>query len=224
MEIENLIKRSNALYDEAYEKGNDRITRVKGGELYRQYYRFSEIVHFLDGIDSEPFSILDIGCGSGELLHYLNYRGFSGHYTGVDINESLLSEAKKDFPSEKFKNVDFFQSNILSDKTLSTYDYVVLSGVFNIDIGQDDKFHQSIISKMFSLSRRKVVFNAASIHVNHKHPAMYHVNPAALIDWIARELTRKFELRHHFLPFNFTVCLHHENGWTSIQQRRDARG
>lgn len=223
MKIDDLIKRSNVLYDEAYAKGDDRITRVKGGELYRQYYRFSEIVNFLDGITSEPFSILDIGCGNGELLHYLNYRGFSGQYTGVDINESLLVEAKEQFPSSQFQNVSLLNSNILSDETIMLHDYVVLSGVFNIDISQDDNFHKSIIKRMFSLSRRKVVFNAASSHVNYQHPAMYHIDPSKLIDWVAREVTKKFELRHHFLPYNYTVCLHHENDWMSIQQQRDAR-
>lgn len=45
------------------------------------------------------------------------------------------------------------------------------------------------------------------------------MNPS---DFDSINLSRKFELRHHFLPFNYTVCFHHENEWIYIRQQRHA--
>ncbi|MBV9573100.1 MAG: class I SAM-dependent methyltransferase [Acidobacteriales bacterium] len=40
-------------------------------------------------------SVLDLGCGSGNLLAALRNRGWQGHYTGVDISDSVIERTKK---------------------------------------------------------------------------------------------------------------------------------
>lgn len=222
MDHKKLLNESNRLYDEAFAGGTDRFSRVKGSELYRQYYRFSELVHFMPGIETERFSVLDVGCGNGELFHYLNFRGFTGRYDGVDINENLLVDGRAQFPAEIFPEVQFRNVDILS-QDVEQADFVVLSGVFNIAVGQDDGFHEAMLVKMFAAARRAVVFNAVSSHVNFRNPQMYYIDPAKLIDFIARNLSKKFELRHHFLPHNYTVCIHRNSDWAGITERRNAR-
>ena len=222
MDHSKFLTESNRLYDEAFDGGNDRFSRVKGSELYRQYYRFSELVHFMPGIETEKFSVLDVGCGNGELFHYLNFRGFSGRYDGVDINDKLLEDGRAQFSAETFPDVSFRNVDILS-QPVEQADYVVLSGVFNIVVGQDDRFHEAMLTKMFEAARRAVVFNAVSTHVNFRNPQMFYIDPAQLIDFIARTLSKKFELRHHFLPHNYTVCIHRDVNWAGITERRNAR-
>jgi tRNA (uracil-5-)-methyltransferase TRM9 len=40
-------------------------------------------------------TILDLGCGNGELVHQLVEAGFSGSYTGLDFSEKMLAEAQQ---------------------------------------------------------------------------------------------------------------------------------
>ena len=46
-----------------------------------QYFRFQELTKYLN-LDDSSKSLIDIGCGNGELYKYLNFQGFRGHYVG----------------------------------------------------------------------------------------------------------------------------------------------
>ena len=52
---------------------------------------------------AKPLHVLDIGCGDGNLLKYLNLVSPNRIYTGCDISAPALDAAKKFFP----KNADF---------------------------------------------------------------------------------------------------------------------
>jgi tRNA (uracil-5-)-methyltransferase TRM9 len=57
-------------------------------------------------------SILDLGCGNGELAQTLSRRGHHGSYLGLDFSLPLLNEAEREvfaFP------VQFMQSDLVSD-------------------------------------------------------------------------------------------------------------
>src|SRR5438552_3411165 len=47
----------------------------------------------------ENSSILDYGCGKGDLYAYLRQHGFRGSYTGFDINDALLTLARRKHPA-----------------------------------------------------------------------------------------------------------------------------
>lgn len=51
-------------------------------------------------------SILDVGCGGGFLLRYLNQSDYSGSYLGVDCSNVSLEEARKRFPCRDFRKAD----------------------------------------------------------------------------------------------------------------------
>jgi tRNA (uracil-5-)-methyltransferase TRM9 len=44
-------------------------------------------------------SILDLGCGNGELARALARRGHQGHYAGLDFSPQLLAEARRRVPA-----------------------------------------------------------------------------------------------------------------------------
>ncbi|MDA1329856.1 MAG: class I SAM-dependent methyltransferase [Chloroflexi bacterium] len=52
------------------------------------------VLSILEGIPGEE-SVLDLGCGNGELAAELARRGHTGEYVGVDFSEGLLEEARK---------------------------------------------------------------------------------------------------------------------------------
>ena len=42
--------------------------------------------------------LLDLGCGNGQLAHYLAEKGFLGEYLGIDASQELLAEARQTSP------------------------------------------------------------------------------------------------------------------------------
>ncbi len=204
-----LTKRSNEIYDAAQGKAS-RGSRVLLDDANKQYYRFVEIHKFIETNDA---SILDVGCGNGELLNFLNMSGYTGKYTGIDVHPNLLAEARETYPNGRF-----LELNIL-DEAPATADYVVMSGLFNANFGQDWRFVERFICRMFQCSARATIFNAISTHVNSRHEAMFYVDPSDVIRFVLKELTTKVRMSHGFVPFNYTICLYKGPEWKSIQEQ-----
>jgi len=55
------------------------------------------VLQVIDGLAGSE-SILDLGCGNGELARQLACLGYAGRYTGIDLTEGLLTLAKQDLP------------------------------------------------------------------------------------------------------------------------------
>lgn len=65
-------------------------------------------------------TILDLGCGNGELARTLARRGHRGAYLGLDFSLSLLKDAEsvpEGFPA-KFREADLTQISVISDQLL----------------------------------------------------------------------------------------------------------
>ena len=73
-------------------------------------------------------SCIDIGCATGDLLHYLSFRFPKLKLSGFDVSQKMLELARKRLPS-----VEFIQGDI-SVPTLSPtskFDFSIMSGVLN---------------------------------------------------------------------------------------------
>lgn len=106
----------------------DAITAARLVEINREFYTrfgapFSATRHriqpgvrrVLDSLAGDE-SILDLGCGNGELARELASRGHRGPYLGVDFSAPLLKEAEFDGAgfSARFMQVDLIQLSTLS--------------------------------------------------------------------------------------------------------------
>jgi SAM-dependent methyltransferase len=204
-----LLQQSNALYDKVALTEQTPQSRACWTDIYRQYHRFAEI---LKSINDTNGSLLDLGCGNGELLRFLNFMGFTGRYTGVDINLHLLDEARRRYPDHTFLEADIFKDEV------APHDFVVMSGLFNLNFGQDWQFIKDFIERMYTLCNHCVIFNAISTHVNFKDESMFYINPADLADHILRNISSRMELRHGFVPYNFTITIHKGPSWHSLKE------
>jgi len=200
MEPADIIARSNAAYDQARAIGATPHERVLWGDPARQYFRFDELLRLAGAIDAANLEVLDVGCGNGELLQYLDGKGFRGKYRGIDIHAGQIAEARSRFPAGDFHVGDIF-SNI------AAADIVMMSGVFNVDCGQDMDFIERFVGRCVTLARERFVFNAITSYVSRRDRGTFYLAPEAAIG-IAAKLSPRFELRHGFLPFNYTLCIH----------------
>jgi len=179
---------------------------------HTQYFRFYELIKLLD-LNGSRKSLLDVGCGNGELYKFLNLLGYRGNYVGYDINEILLSQAKSRFKNIEFKNVD-----IMSNEIPQQFNYVVLSGLFNVNVGQSSEWVKAFLKKMYALSNEVMVFNMISTHVTYRDERMFYMDPAEILSFCIDNLSKRTTLMHHNLPYNYTVAVYKDETWSSVNE------
>ncbi len=204
-----LIINSNKIYNNVHTKATPNA-RVLWDDPQKQAFRFHEIYSF---VGSQTDSILDLGCGNGEFLPYVNTLGHIGSYCGIDVNEELVFEAKNRFPK-----YDFHLLNILEESHTFHADNVVISGLFNVNFGQDLPFIKKMVKKAYEMADKKLIFNAISTHVNFTQESMFYIDPSEILNFCIQELSPTVTLKHGYLSHNYTVCVDKHYQWQSTNQ------
>lgn len=110
----------------------------------------------LSAADLEGKSLLDVGCGTGNLLEYILSKKINVRYTGVDILEKMVEMAKrKNLPGD-FLHADIFKQKLFDKES---FDVVYTSGIFNLNLGNNREFLRNAVGLFLDLSRHTVVFN-----------------------------------------------------------------
>src|SRR5579883_1575997 len=114
--------------------------------LRAQKMRFENFVvhHDLNGA-----SILDVGCGVGDLWHHLQLRSLQCQYLGVDISSEMIRVASEKFPSARFE-----AANILNWTPEPRFDYVVSFAIHNVRVEQCRELLESITLRQFQLCKK----------------------------------------------------------------------
>lgn len=154
-----------------------------------------------DVADLTGASILDEGCGFGDLYPYLTTRFPGITYTGVDINSAAIAVAKERYPEVSFEACDFSQ---YEGKRV---DYVLSSGALTFRIEDYDLIYRSHIRKMFDLCTKGVAFNVLDLHGIAETDEYLGYDPNELSAF-CRTLTPNVQLRHDYSPEDFTVYLY----------------
>ena len=65
----------------------------------RNKYYWDEITEYCDYFINENSSVLEVGCGTGELINRVK----GNRKLGVDYSAAMIKEAKNNFPNSDFK-------------------------------------------------------------------------------------------------------------------------
>jgi SAM-dependent methyltransferase len=155
-------------------------------------------------IDINGKRILDVGCGTGNLLEYLSsrYQGFK--YTGVDILEQMVAAAKSKNLTGDFFSIDIFKNNPFAQRT---FDIVLCSGIFNLNLGNNREFLLQAIKTFDFLASEVIAFNLLSDKSNDKEDTYFYFKS----DDVERLLAEYFDGRMNihiiegYLQNDFTV-------------------
>jgi len=164
---------------------------------------YSQIVRFeaLAGIaDLNRHSILDAGCGYGDLLPFLNQRFTGISYTGIEQIPELLDEAVRrnvNHPSGQFIAGNF------AVMALPQADYVFASGSLNYR-SADAEFIYKIIEKLYKACRFGLAFNLLCRITDVGLLVAY--NPADIIDY-CKSLCEDAELVNGYADEDFSVYM-----------------
>jgi SAM-dependent methyltransferase len=154
--------------------------------------------------DLSGCSILDVGCGLGDLARFLNERcAFDPppRYTGIDISTEMVRHARNRDPT-----LDIRQANIV-DGDLGSFDVVVASGIFGFLPPDRFDLMEQVVRAMYQRSRQAVAFNSLSSWAPRRYADELHADPLRTIEF-CRTLTSKIILRHDYHTRDFSVYMY----------------
>lgn len=147
-------------------------------------------------------SVLDMGCGFGDLYEFLgkNFQGFS--YYGIDIHQKMIEAARTKHPTVKFDVMDF------GNYTGAKFDYIVSSGALSFKVPDYKKLYFDHIQKMFEYSNTGVAFNMLNGKY-HKDDETFTAYTIPEVYEFCSTLTERIIIRQDYLVQDFTVYLYH---------------
>ncbi len=140
-------------------------------------------------------SIVDAGCGFGELYLYMQENGIEvRRYTGLEIMEPMVEAARERVDCE------IRLCDVLTD-SLPRADYYVCSGAMNI-LTRDET--ERFIRRCLAASNRGFVFNLLE---GEDESMVYNYYRPSEIEALAHDLGVGFTMKRGYLPKDFTVYL-----------------
>lgn len=158
------------------------------------------------GLDPTSFSVLDIGCGRGDLYGYLKelWPDHLFAYTGIDMNPIMC-----DLGREKY-GLDLTNGSFDTAKLIE-HDWVVAGGFFTqrrCETEDEDLKKMFIdIEKMYNLANRVVSFNLLSPINNKIHDGFFYVHPGLVMDLLI-EKYKFVTVRHNYSNDVYTVSIY----------------
>jgi len=178
--------------------GNQGTAALGWRDLLSQTIRFKALstIANLNG-----HSILDAGCGHGDLCSYLLqlYTGFT--YCGVEQIPELLSQASKRYQNQP--DVSFIHGDFMND-VLPQADYVIASGSLNY-YNADPEFIFKAIFKLYTHCTLGLGFNLLSHVIPNGLIVAYDVNK---IMNYCRSLCNNVQLKNDYSDEDFTIFMY----------------
>ncbi|MGA9141537.1 MAG: class I SAM-dependent methyltransferase [Methanocella sp.] len=154
--------------------------------------------------DLEGSSVLDVGCGFGDLYEYLCRNGISVDYTGVDMNPDFVEIARERHPDARFIVADFEEAKIDG-----RFDWAFESGVFNYKVSDHQAFVGNMVRKMFKAVRKGIAIDFLNNRGSFFSAGLYHPDPADLYHFCSK-LSKRVVLRCDYKPTEFCVYLYRD--------------
>jgi len=152
--------------------------------------------------DMNNRSVLDAGCGHGDLFAFLSKQYRLGHYTGIDHSEIFVNTAIKKYgghPQVSFQLADF------DTDELPEADYVLLSGSLNYR-NSDPGFIYKMIAKLFAACKIAMGFNLLN-DVYDPIGILVAYNMEAINEY-CRTLTSNTILHKDYTQGDFTIWMY----------------
>ncbi|AYO22712.1 class I SAM-dependent methyltransferase [Vibrio owensii] len=132
--------------------GDDKARTLGWQDTFSQITRFEALCRDLE-LDGK--SVLDIGCGYGDLLTFIEQKGSSPSlYVGIDQQKQFVAESRK----RSFRTKTQFIRGDFSKLVLPKSDYVIASGSLNYQSANPNHTVE-MIEKMYHAANIACAFN-----------------------------------------------------------------
>jgi ubiquinone/menaquinone biosynthesis C-methylase UbiE len=147
-------------------------------------------------------SILDVGCGFGDLYGYLLAKGIRVEYTGIDLNPIFIKIAKIAYPDANFIVGDFEDTHFPG-----RFDWSFESGIFNMKIEDNDAFIRNTLKKMFRICKKGLAADFLNSRTIIKDHSMYYQDPEDM-RYFCHSLSDHVILKSGYRPAEFCVYVY----------------
>ena len=194
------LKNVTKFVDERVQSLGDSVKAAGWGSRESQSLRFK---YLIKDFDLNGKTILDVGCGLGDIITYLNTMKIQNYnYLGLDISENMISRCRE---LHTQKNVKFFHGTIF-DYDFDDVDVSILSGALSYKYARAVSNAQATIRKMFHIASDGAALNFLSTRVDYELNKNQHYSPAQVLSW-GLDLTRNVRLYHDYPLYEFTIVL-----------------
>jgi hypothetical protein len=168
----------------------------------KQSVRFAALCR---DISNTPATLLDYGCGLGDLGVWLREHRPAVSYLGADAVPEFIDDNRATLPDLRFAQVS--SPNDLRE----SFDHVVCSGVFNLNPGKRHDEHwsyvQAMLSLLFARTRRGLHVDFLAHDVDYKQDEGYHQDVDVLIHFVEARLSRRYRLDRTYMPFEYCISI-----------------
>jgi len=177
-------------------------------DVDKRYKVMVEMIR-LDETSTREVSLLDFGCGTGQLNTYLKQNNLDSiTYAGLDISEKFITHCRSKFPENQFYLLNLLDYDVM----VPPYDYWVMNGVFTEkrDLSFDEMwvYFKQMILKAYRLTDRGLAFNLMSKNVEWEREDLFHVSMDMLSDFLCKEVTRDFVIRNDYGLYEYTAYVY----------------
>ena len=163
----------------------------------------------LDLGDFDGSRVLDVGCGFGDFLAFLNGRGVDPVYTGLDICEPMIERCLERFEPSVGR---FLVGDVLEHQPDEHYDYVVASGLFGLDSQGARERIRPTLDRLFAWCRIGAAVNFLSTRSPSPVDGRIYVDPTKALE-AGLALTPAVRIDHTYLPNDFTLLVYKTPAW-----------
>jgi SAM-dependent methyltransferase len=197
-------------YESCLEKYGDTHLGVDWPKAKDVDIRYEVMLQVIKPIVATKTYLLDFGCGASHLYEYINRNNLLDRidYSGLDLSEKFISLSKLKFP-----NINYYCQDILEKHTnLPEFDYIIMNGIFtekcDLSFIEMFSYFKKTLARVYTKSRIGLAFNVMSKHVDYERSDLFHLPFDLLTNFITKNLTRNFIIRHDYGLYEYTVYVY----------------
>ncbi len=148
-------------------------------------------------------SIMDLGCGQGDLKGFLDERVSEFAYIGIDQMPEFIIEANRRYGH--LPNTAFYQTDF-SATELPTVEYVIASGALGYR-SVNSTYYKEMIARMYASAQSALAFNMLDRATFPDHPLLVG-HDVEEIEAFCKSLSPRVELIKGYLVDDFTIFMY----------------
>jgi SAM-dependent methyltransferase len=154
----------------------------------------SRFAALLRAVSFQGGSVVDYGCGTGDLFPYLAKQGYPFRYLGLDMNREMIRVAQQSCVGE-------FRLIVADQVDFTTVDYVFASGIFQFVDNSEPQYYYRLVQALFAKCRSGIAANFLSAlrDDSEKHADELYLRPQNVVD-MASSISGRWALDHSYHP------------------------